>query len=74
MGVIFCLDSDLADAGLHVLKIASLTQGRRDLRHDQWHAQQAAILEDWRMDLADRWNTEPSNAQANHGQRADDED
>ena len=46
MGVILCLDSHLADAGLHVLKIASLTQGRRDLRQYQWAAQQAAILED----------------------------
>ena len=26
------------------------------------------------MDLADRWNTEASHAQANHGQRADNED
>ena len=74
MGVILCLDSEFADTGLHVLKIASLTQGRRDLWQNQWHAQEAAILEDWRMDLADRWNTEASHAQANHGQRADDED
>lgn len=46
MGVTLRLNSDFANAGLHVLEIASLTQGRRDLRHDQWHAQQAAILED----------------------------